>query len=128
MGRGTPGSRRAAARAVAAGPACAPRPGLRRLVAPRGARGGGGPRLGPPADLDRSRRHAPVAVPRGRARGPGGARGPRPPPSARSEEHTSELQSRRDLVCRLLLEKKKKKKLKHQLLKKKKKKNIKNNI
>src|SRR5690349_24158744 len=31
-------------------------------------------------------------------------------PSARSEEHTSELQSRRDLVCRLLLEKKKKKK------------------
>src|SRR6266496_2002793 len=30
------------------------------------------------------------------------------PPGARSEEHTSELQSRRDLVCRLLLEKKKK--------------------
>src|SRR5690349_24622766 len=29
--------------------------------------------------------------------------------SPRSEEHTSELQSRRDLVCRLLLEKKKKK-------------------
>src|SRR5690349_23206388 len=28
----------------------------------------------------------------------------------RSEEHTSELQSRRDLVCRLLLEKKKNKK------------------
>src|SRR5438874_7864307 len=28
--------------------------------------------------------------------------------TARSEEHTSELQSRRDLVCRLLLEKKKK--------------------
>src|SRR5438874_4591502 len=27
--------------------------------------------------------------------------------STRSEEHTSELQSRRDLVCRLLLEKKK---------------------
>src|SRR5690349_23065761 len=27
-------------------------------------------------------------------------------PAARSEEHTSELQSRRDLVCRLLLEKK----------------------
>src|SRR5690349_22135978 len=32
----------------------------------------------------------------------GGRRRPR-----RSEEHTSELQSRRDLVCRLLLEKKK---------------------
>src|SRR5206468_10390534 len=30
--------------------------------------------------------------------------------SGRSEEHTSELQSRSDLVCRLLLEKKKKKK------------------
>src|SRR5690349_24008046 len=30
-------------------------------------------------------------------------------PHVRSEEHTSELQSRRDLVCRLLLEKKKKK-------------------
>src|SRR5206468_6601230 len=30
--------------------------------------------------------------------------------NARSEEHTSELQSRSDLVCRLLLEKKKKKK------------------
>src|SRR5690349_24243010 len=29
----------------------------------------------------------------------------------RSEEHTSELQSRRDLVCRLLLEKKKKNEL-----------------
>src|SRR5690349_24291765 len=33
--------------------------------------------------------------------------------AARSEEHTSELQSRRDLVCRLLLEKKKKKKRKY---------------
>src|SRR5207253_9727917 len=32
----------------------------------------------------------------------------------RSEEHTSELQSRGHLVCRLLLEKKKKKKNKHQ--------------
>src|SRR5438132_10301119 len=30
-------------------------------------------------------------------------------PSTRSEEHTSELQSHSDLVCRLLLEKKKKK-------------------
>src|SRR5437667_4458714 len=32
------------------------------------------------------------------------------PPLCRSEEHTSELQSHHDLVCRLLLEKKKKKK------------------
>src|SRR5690606_40258584 len=31
-----------------------------------------------------------------------------PPPRARSEEHTSELQSRENLVCRLLLEKKNK--------------------
>src|SRR5437667_574088 len=31
------------------------------------------------------------------------------PPSERSEEHTSELQSHHDLVCRLLLEKKKQK-------------------
>src|SRR5690349_23672859 len=44
----------------------------------------------------------------------GGQREARPAPStgggvlSRSEEHTSELQSRRDLVCRLLLEKKKK--------------------
>src|SRR2546427_2217531 len=30
-------------------------------------------------------------------------------PAARSEEHTSELQSQSNLVCRLLLEKKKKK-------------------
>src|SRR5690349_24018220 len=33
---------------------------------------------------------------------------PRRDGDARSEEHTSELQSRRDLVCRLLLEKKNK--------------------
>src|SRR5436309_5085003 len=33
---------------------------------------------------------------------------------SRSEEHTSELQSRENLVCRLLLEKKKKKKKKNQ--------------
>src|SRR6266496_4742535 len=45
---------------------------------------------------------------RGAVRRPGGEGAPRPPGgSARSEEHTSELQSRRELVCRLLLEKKK---------------------
>src|SRR5690349_23700385 len=38
-----------------------------------------------------------------RRHGPGRREG-----GERSEEHTSELQSRRDLVCRLLLEKKKK--------------------
>src|SRR6266496_6823825 len=47
------------------------------------------------------------------------AEGPR---LSRSEEHTSELQSRRDLVCRLLLEKKKKKIRTTNLKKKKKKK------
>src|SRR6478672_12638909 len=57
---------------------------------------------------------------------------PRRPPDelvaalrARSEEHTSELQSRSDLVCRLLLEKKKKKKkTKIHIKQKKKKKKI----
>src|SRR2546427_6191842 len=33
--------------------------------------------------------------------------------TSRSEEHTSELQSQSNLVCRLLLEKKKKKTIKH---------------
>src|SRR3712207_7717535 len=37
------------------------------------------------------------------------ARQPRPATGLRSEEHTSELQSRQYLVCRLLLEKKKNK-------------------
>src|SRR5690349_24948217 len=44
---------------------------------------------------------------RSRRRTAGRCRTARPAPR-RSEEHTSELQSRRDLVCRLLLEKKKK--------------------
>src|SRR5262252_11201796 len=42
----------------------------------------------------------------------------------RSEEHTSELQSHSDLVCRLLLEKKKKTKKKKESKEKKKKQNI----
>src|SRR6185295_12250194 len=46
------------------------------------------------------------------------------PPGPRSEEHTSELQSRQYLVCRLLLEKKKHKTSSLSLLKKKKKKHI----
>src|SRR2546427_10679046 len=41
----------------------------------------------------------------------GAAPGPAPAPGARSEEHTSELQSQSNLVCRLLLEKKKKKRI-----------------
>src|SRR2546429_6580541 len=53
-----------------------------------------------------------LAAPRSvRARGtPGlGPRAPGGPATSRSEEHTSELQSRLHLVCRLLLEKKKQK-------------------
>src|SRR6266540_5952663 len=45
---------------------------------------------------------------------------PIPDGVARSEEHTSELQSHHDLVCRLLLEKKKKKLYRHISLKKQK--------
>src|SRR5215204_7407079 len=53
---------------------------------------------------------------RTRPRGPGPRRGPN-----RSEEHTSELQSHSELVCRLLLEKKKKEKNQISVVKKKKK-------
>src|SRR5690349_22437005 len=67
--------------------------------------------LGLPPDLD----DLPAADPaRGRRDGRGPARSvgdadlPDGRLAGRSEEHTSELQSRRDLVCRLLLEKKKK--------------------
>src|SRR5438105_9861584 len=58
-----------------------------------------------------SARAAPASAPSGSAEaaGPAGAAGPAWGAAfARSEEHTSELQSRVDLVCRLLLEKKKK--------------------
>src|SRR5258705_7689518 len=59
-------------------------------------------------------RGGPVCERRG-VGGPGGVAcptagnrsGPLAPPQGRSEEHTSELQSLRHLVCRLLLEKKK---------------------
>src|SRR5215510_15230431 len=50
-----------------------------------------------------------------------------PPGHGRSEEHTSELQSRGHLVCRLLLEKKKKNR-NNLMIKKKKKKKKKKNI
>src|SRR5690349_23818932 len=68
---------------------------LFRSAAARGQRRG---RARAPAARARRARHGQDAArrePRERARAP------------RSEEHTSELQSRRDLVCRLLLEKKK---------------------
>src|SRR3712207_7475285 len=54
------------------------------------------------------RGHAAEAAERAaRLRGAEGEDLPRPAREARSEEHTSELQSRQYLVCRLLLEKKK---------------------
>src|SRR5438132_10173172 len=64
------------------------------------SRAGGTQRTGTPHRRGvegRPRARRPVARSRHRAR------------PARSEEHTSELQSHSDLVCRLLLEKKKKK-------------------
>src|SRR5438270_10900022 len=72
-------------------------------VADRGRVGDGGGRRAA-AGGRAGRADAPAAVPRRvrtEATGPAGAR---------SEEHTSELQSQSNLVCRLLLEKKKKKK------------------
>src|SRR5262245_64327104 len=62
---------------------------------PRGADGG---RRQPRAGFDPEHRRAPAHPGAGRDEGDRG----------RSEEHTSELQSLRHLVCRLLLEKKKK--------------------
>src|SRR3712207_7724293 len=55
------------------------------------------------------RRARPPARPRGDPRQRRRDDGARVRPLLRSEEHTSELQSRQYLVCRLLLEKKKKK-------------------
>src|SRR5215475_15022482 len=66
------------------------------------------------ADAHRDRRRIHAGV---------GARRLRPLPEPRSEEHTSELQSRENLVCRLLLEKKKKNIICLFLVKKKKKNN-----
>src|SRR2546428_9514068 len=60
------------------------------------------PHPAPPAGVAAAARRRTPIGPRSR-----GFRNPR------SEEHTSELQSRSDLVCRLLLEKKKKKKATH---------------
>src|SRR5471030_3514282 len=58
-------------------------------------------------------------------RQPGDRTGCRRPGAGRSEEHTSELQSLRHLVCRLLLEKKKKHKIHTSTQKQKKKKKTK---
>src|SRR5690349_22329073 len=72
-------------------------------------------------NYDRGRRIATVGascsteLPDAAAGVPDGGRSARPTVTPRSEEHTSELQSRRDLVCRLLLEKKNKKQNKCQI-------------
>src|SRR5690606_42062535 len=71
--------------------------------------GGRGDRAPPRAHADGGRSIAPHLRLRQLGRG-GGRPGHRHRPApGRSEEHTSELQSRENLVCRLLLEKKKKK-------------------
>src|SRR5262249_57304734 len=72
---------------------------VHRRVPPR--RGLGGARHGAARHLDRRRRGRPRAL-HGAHRPPLRAEG-----RQRSEEHTSELQSLTNLVCRLLLEKKK---------------------
>src|SRR6266496_4760159 len=71
--------------------------------------------LFPYTTLFRSQRRRMSTRPASRA-----TRRPTPKAPPRSEEHTSELQSRRDLVCRLLLEKKKKKHTQYHPINKKK--------
>src|SRR2546428_2928076 len=65
---------------------------FRSALRRRGSGGGDGPRVPPDGLVPRD---GGVGAPRGRSA-----------KARRSEEHTSELQSRSDLVCRLLLEKK----------------------
>src|SRR2546427_1941705 len=55
----------------------------------------------------RTARHAPPGSRGGRPQGRTGPQRPQRAVVLRSEEHTSELQSQSNLVCRLLLEKKK---------------------
>src|SRR5260221_10924923 len=70
---------------------------------------------GQAVDVRPNRRHADARIAGKSGFRPGLHRAVRPPGDRddarhrRSEEHTSELQSHSDLVCRLLLEKKKKK-------------------
>src|SRR5215471_632019 len=84
-----------------------PSPGRHHRPASRACRRGPPPRPGDHSAPEHGRRPSPRGS---------------PPSRSRSEEHTSELQSRREIVCRLLLEKKKKKIIQHFLFKKKKKK------
>src|SRR2546422_697505 len=88
-------------RPPASAPALRGRPPARR--APDGGGGGRLPRL---LEASHHRRDAGAPPPAGGGIRP--ARADRRHVPGRSEEHTSELQSRLHLVCRLLLEKKKK--------------------
>src|SRR5699024_12076642 len=74
---------------------------FRSLRPPAGGSAAYRPALRPPLRPSPPARRPPRGPRRGRRRPPRRRRG-------RSEEHTSELQSRFDLVCRLLLEKKNK--------------------
>src|SRR3712207_8694245 len=86
-------------------PICRRRLPLRHRL-PRGQRSPGG------AAGDAARSARPLRTRGARGGGAGGARPAGPAVRLpRSEEHTSEVQSRQYLVCRLLLEKKKKKTL-----------------
>src|SRR5437016_9963148 len=67
---------------------------------------GRGSHFGEGGSLENRRRHS-RSVSGRTATGAGKGRGKRQSGSDRSEEHTSELQSLTNLVCRLLLEKKK---------------------
>src|SRR2546427_2382537 len=79
-----------------------------------GRRSGEQPRRTPGARVGRrSKRHFPRQAEPCGAVAPAGAR-VADAERARSEEHTSELQSQSNLVCRLLLEKKKKKNIPHE--------------
>src|SRR3712207_6867937 len=82
----------------------------RRRAAGRLAGLAADPAQGPAADVRQQAGDAeplPDAGHLARARARRGAGADDPGPPGRSEEHTSELQSRQYLVCRLLLEKKK---------------------
>src|SRR2546422_3789886 len=69
-------------------------------------------RTGPDAVFERIEQHSSLRAPTEATIGGDAARARPSGELRRSEEHTSELQSRLHLVCRLLLEKKKKKKQK----------------
>src|SRR5690242_4120915 len=101
---------RAGGRSTAARSALATKKRIRAAATARAARGRN---IRERADASRRRKTAlaparRAEVKRGAADNRPAARGPVQHPDARSEEHTSELQSHVNLVCRLLLEKKKK--------------------